>query len=237
MGGWNNYLRYVMKCNIIDTRLTEIIFDLDGTIIDSAPSILKTLEDVCYINSIVPKVAIDEQLIGGALKEVITKISGDADLEVVANLIDDFKYVYDNYNVQLTTAFDGIEEQLLIMKELGLNLHIATNKRLTPSEKILHKLDLYHFFDSIYAIDCGVNGYTNKSEMIGSLILNEKIRINNSCYIGDRDEDALAAGSNGLPFFYASWGYDHSRQHAEKYCVITSVDKIVESIRDFNIFQ
>lgn len=203
--------------------LTDVIFDFDGTIVDSAPAILATFQGVLDKHDLKSKIHLDNRLIGPPLAATIGKITGLEDPEEVSLLIEDFKKVYDDVGVAATKPYPAVVEQLKVLKEQGLRLHIATNKRMRPTMLILDQLGLSKHFDCIYAIDRVQPAYGTKSEMIAALMADANLEKLQSCYVGDRSEDAAAAEFNNLRFFLAAWGYrDYVTPHPNWVLIETS---------------
>ena len=216
----------------MSTRLTNVVFDLDGTIVDSAPAILKTFEGVLDKNGITSKVTLDERLIGPPLPVALAKITGIEDALIIDRLIKDFKLVYDDQGVAATCCYPKIEQQLALMHERGFRLHVATNKRLLPTQRILERLDLLQYFEEVYAIDRRTPSYPSKTEMIASLLSDARLPDGQSCYVGDRSEDAAAAKENGLPFFLATWGYSDFKSPQKEWRVISSPEILAQTLMD-----
>ena len=187
--------------------ITDIIFDLDGTLIDSAPSILECFKRVLESNHIEPIYALNSDLIGPPLTQTLSRLTGIHDSEHVSKLAEDFKKHYDFGGYQSTMSFMGVNELLQECSLLGFKLHIATNKRILPTTLILKHLGWTQHFKSIYALDSCSPSFANKATMLSALLDVEKIDKNLGVYVGDRAEDHESAIKNGLKFFGATWGY------------------------------
>lgn len=210
--------------------LTDVIFDFDGTIVDSAPAILATFQGVLDKHDLKSKIQLDNRLIGPPLAATIGKITGLVDPKEVSLLIEDFKKVYDDVGVAATKPYPAVVEQLEVLKEQGLRLHIATNKRMHPTMLILDRLGLSKHFDCIYAIDRVQPAYSTKSVMIAALLADANLVKIRSCYVGDRSEDAAAAEFNNLRFFLAAWGYrDYVTPH-HNWVLIETSNAMAETI-------
>jgi phosphoglycolate phosphatase len=218
----------------MSTRFTNVIFDLDGTLVDSAPAILTTFQGVLDKNGLTSKVTLDERLIGPPLPFALAKITGIEDASIIDGLINDFKSVYDDQGVAATRCYPEIEQQLAIMHARGLRLHVATNKRLLPTKRILERLDLLRYFKEVYAIDRRTPPYASKTEMMGSLLADAGLPHGQSCYVGDRSEDAAAAKVNGLPFFLATWGYSDFETPQKEWRVLSSPEIMADILMDFD---
>jgi Haloacid dehalogenase-like hydrolase len=122
------------------STLTDVIFDLDGTLVDSAPSILLCLAEALTSQAIAPIVPLSSQVIGPPLRETLRNISGCKDDKTIAAMATTFVEQYDLSGYRQTQSFAGVEAMLQNLKDAGLRLHIATNKRLKPTRLILSHL-------------------------------------------------------------------------------------------------
>lgn len=185
----------------------HVIFDLDGTLIDSAPAILASFRAAFAAAGREPAVAIDESIIGPPLAETLAHLSGTSEPAVIADLAQRFAAVYDTTGLLETAAYPGVGEMLRDLSARGQRLHIATNKRIHPTRKILAHLGWDGFFDNVYALDLFTPRLPDKAAMIARLLADRAIAAGSAVYVGDREEDGLSADANGLPFLAATWGY------------------------------
>lgn len=185
----------------------NLIFDLDGTLIDSAPSILACMGSVIAEAGYVPLVPLETSLIGPPLKVTLSRITGLREDASLLPLLDAFKDRYDNEALLSTRPFAGMDELLHELNGNGSRLHLATNKRMRPVLSILDLLGWRSRFASIYTQDRIPAGYASKAIMLEHLLRDERISRSDAVYIGDTQEDGMAAASNGLRFIAADWGY------------------------------
>ncbi len=185
----------------------HILFDLDGTLIDSAPAILASFAAAFAQTGMAPARRIDESVIGPPLPETLQLLSGSDDPALIARLADAFNASYDSTGYQATAAFAGVGELLAQLKAAGLSLAIATNKRIHPTRLILGHLGWTSHFAHIYALDLFTPRLPDKAAMIARLLTDQNIPRDQAIYIGDRSEDGESADANGLPFIAVTWGY------------------------------
>lgn len=185
----------------------EVIFDLDGTLIDSAASILTAFAAVLRRRGIEPVVPLTPALIGPPLRDTLTVLSGSDDHEVLASLGQAFKDYYDTEGYKGTRIFPGVEEMLSRLAAAGIALHIATNKREKPTLAILAHLGWKRLFKSVFSSDMSSKTFKNKAEMLHAQLREQAIASTSAAYVGDRAEDGHAADANGVPFYLAMWGY------------------------------
>lgn len=191
-----------------DALYTHVLFDLDGTLIDSAPSILAGFAAVLREHQLTPVRPLDESLIGPPLPETLMNLTGITDPERIPALVDTFKASYDTEGYRATRVYDGIAELLRSLHQQGVYLAIATNKRLQPTRQILEFLGWADYFQAVYALDMTTPRLPHKTAMLTALLSEQAIPRDRAVYIGDKPEDGHAATANGVPFIGVNWGYD-----------------------------
>lgn len=185
----------------------HILFDLDGTLIDSAPAIIASYRETFAASGREPVRLIDASIVGPPLTETLQMLSGSTDSALIDELAGHFKASYDSTGYLQTAAYGGVGNMLAQLARKGLRLAIATNKRLHPTQLILQHLGWSAYFDAVYALDMIQPRLPDKAAMIARLLADRKIPREEAVYIGDRAEDGESADANGLAFFAATWGY------------------------------
>jgi phosphoglycolate phosphatase len=167
-------------------KFQNIIFDFDGTLVDSAPAILVAFSRVFEQFDLEPAIPLDASLIGPPLDDILIKLSGSAEPEVVGQLATAFKIVYDTTTCLETLAFDGVDAMLKKLKSAGLRLFVATNKRLLPTEKIISHIGWDKgIFEAIYALDSFRPVKPNKSLLIAQLMNDFGLLTTDTVYVGN----------------------------------------------------
>jgi phosphoglycolate phosphatase len=186
----------------------SIIFDLDGTLIDSQESILNAIRAALYESGLEAKIPVTKELIGPPLIDTLSKIIEVKNKLILNAVANKFKLHYDAAGYRNSVVYPGIHHLLERLHNQGYVLYLATNKRLIPTKKIVNYLSWGSFFSAVYSIDLNAEKpFKNKGEMISALLRNELIDPNSAIYIGDRDEDYVAAKENCLPCILVGWGY------------------------------
>jgi phosphoglycolate phosphatase len=187
--------------------VNTVIFDLDGTLIDSAEAILSSLKAAFDEVGISPIQPLNSELVGPPLKDIITKLLPLSEIRALPNVEAAFKRHYDGTAYVYTQAFDGIPAVLEGLQSMNLKLYVATNKRSIPTKKIISLAGWDLFFSGIYSLDTFNPILPNKSQLLANMLHSLNISSKETVYIGDRTEDYDAAKHVGCSFVLAEWGY------------------------------
>jgi len=186
--------------------VNQLIFDLDGTLIDSADSIRGALAESCKINNIEPLMPISELAIGPPLDEMLKSIL-PGNLSYRHNLLKkSFVELYDQDFCMQGFLYPGVMDAL-VQASANANLFLVTNKRISPTVKILRHQNILQLFKGVIgcdSVDC--SGFS-KSKSIAHLIREHGLSKADCTYFGDTEGDAIACDEVGIDFIYIPWGY------------------------------
>lgn len=186
---------------------SHLLFDFDGTLIDSSAGILKSFEAALKKFGMSPTVPLEKSLIGPPLQEVLRRISDSADARQIERLTDAFKEDYDTDGYQKTSAYAGTDSALRKLHARGAKLLIVTNKRILPTKRILTHLGWDMLFAGVFALDSTDPPVKNKAALIRNMLERKVIAAEKAIMIGDTPDDYHAARDNGMNFAAVSWGY------------------------------
>ena len=197
-----------------------LLFDLDGTLADTAPDLMKAHNHVMNkfgyssksmdeIRNLVGRgaaVMIGRSIWGSARKE-LSKIS---DEKIKKDMTKEFIKFYENNLVVETQLLKGVENFLLWAKSNNISMGVCTNKQEHLAIELLKKINIYDFFEYI----AGGNTFdfckpdprhiTNMVEIMGG-------DIRKTIMIGDSENDADAAKSAGVPMILVEDGYTEKK--------------------------
>ena len=199
------------------SKFDNFIFDLDGTLVDTAPRILECLKEVLLSNDY--KKATQNcvsELIGPPLNMMFQSLLPHCKDEEVNELVTQFRTQYNKNPYQNTKSYANAKELLEKLSFSGKRLFVATNKPLVPTQKILD----YHFetkFDAIYASDSIPNIKLSKQDMLQKISSDYQLNNQNTLFIGDTNGDLLASRATSIPFAFVLFGYEpHSKDVSEQ---------------------
>jgi phosphoglycolate phosphatase len=188
----------------------DILFDLDGTLIDSSPGILASFARILAADGLRPAVPLAPSLIGPPLAVTLRQVSGldrPGDAARLARLVEAFKADYDTAGYRDTAVFPGVAAGLAQLAGSGARLFIVTNKRMVPTRRILEALGLARHFAGIHTRDETEPPAPSKAAVTARALARHGIDPPRAVFVGDSDEDAAAARENGLAFIHAAYGY------------------------------
>ena len=188
-----------------------VIFDLDGTIINSGPDLLDALNFVLHgkglqkINS-----SVIGNLVGGGAEAMIRKGYSFLNKKIFDNdiklMVKDFIDYYSKNCSNKTKIYSGTRATLSYLKKKNIIICLCTNKRETIAKKILEKLNLDHFFDFVIGSKEGVP-LKPDPYMLDYCMKKFSVKPNETTFVGDSDNDILPANNLGIYSVYVNYGY------------------------------
>ncbi len=197
--------------NIIASRFDTVVYDLDGTLIDSARDMQVAVSRVLADHGLPPVTEDDVRLFMGQGSKVTMhkafakygQTLDEADLSAVTR---EFVRYYEADPVGHTSAFAGVAEVVSCFARLGLKQGVCTNKFERPSRMILEHLKLMPPIADVAGADTFP---VRKPDPRHILMLVERMggSAGRAVMIGDSIHDVEAAHGAGLPAVLVSWGY------------------------------
>lgn len=188
------------------------IFDVDGTLADTAPAILQKLKKALVLNkAVINEERLNKDLIGPPLNEMIKILSPGADEKSIADIIAVFRS-YDAVPGTESPLFPGIKSLLKELRRQEKKCFIATNKPLVPTKKLLKDLEVIDFFDAVYCPDCQPQKRLHKAEMISEIIEKFALSPAHTVMVGDTVGDINAAKKAGCCALAVLWGYGKEQE-------------------------
>ncbi|WP_084418724.1 HAD hydrolase-like protein [Henriciella litoralis] len=194
-----------------DLKGWTIIFDLDGTLVDTAPDLHRALNH-CLVKAGYAEVPFDviDSLIGHGAKAMIVEglasqgiTLDEAEIEPVWSSFLDF---YRQHICDLSRPYDGVEKALQNLSERGAQFAVCTNKTQDLAIRVLDGLELSRWFEAVRGADAVAQKKPDGGHILETLDAAGG-HLEKSIMIGDSQTDERAARNAGLPFIFVSFGY------------------------------
>jgi phosphoglycolate phosphatase len=186
-----------------------LVFDLDGTLIDSAPDLCAALNQMLaergYPPLVLPQV---RQMIGDGVPTLVARAlaASGADPGEAAAALPRFAQFYEADAVRQTRPYPGVPETLMALRERGYRTAICTNKPQRATETVLSGLGLARLFDAVAGGDRFAVRKPDPGHLLGLIRLLDGDTAA-AAMIGDNENDAAAARAAGLPVILMRYGY------------------------------
>jgi pyrophosphatase PpaX len=201
-------------------RFPVVLFDLDGTVVDSGGIILASMRHATrtVLGREIPDEALMAAVGGPGLEAQMRDLGGEENLERLVS-------VYRAHNEPLhdrLELFAGMDDVLVALKEQGRKLGLVSAKRRTTVELAFAATEIAHLFDVVVG---GDETERQKPHADPLLLALERLDASpgDAVYVGDSPFDMAAAKSGGLYAIGVTWGGVHDR------ALLAGADEIVET--------
>ena len=210
-------------------RYPVVLFDLDGTVVDSGPIILASMRHAT--REVLGTEHTDDELmqaVGGPGLEAQLSVFGPDD-------VDELVRVYRAHNEPLhdtLEAFAGMEDVLVRLRAEGRRLGVVTAKRRSTVELAFASVPLGHLFETVVG---GDETEKHKPDPEPLLLAAERMGVDPSqaAYVGDSPFDVGAAKAAGMYAIAVTWGRIHDRsrlERAEPDAIVDSPEELLEHV-------
>ena len=201
---------------------TTVIFDLDGTLVDSAGDLVNSINAMLAILKIETFSSdIIHHWVGNGAKMLVERalsgqleIDNDLDEEYCAKALAIFLEHYKNNVCVDTRLYEGVAQTLNTLKERGYNLHIVTNKPLMFVEPILKTLAIDHCFDTVLGADSLAKKKPDPMPL-NHICKVHDVAIECCVMVGDSQNDILAANAIDMDSIAVTYGYNYGKDIRE----------------------
>ncbi len=192
--------------------IENVLFDLDGTLVDSLPGIQSTITET--LSELLPNEIVGDirQFIGPPVGQVFKKILGDIEKQTLDALVEDFRSKYDDHGWQKTIGYKGVKNTISDLSKSGLKSFVVTNKPILPTRLILQELGLISFFQDVVAPDSKEPNFKSKTDMAVHVIEKHGLDSKKTIIVGDSVDDGQVAQSLQIGFVAATYGYGDTVQ-------------------------
>jgi phosphoglycolate phosphatase len=211
---------------------SAVLFDLDGTIVDSAPGITSSLAYTFEAMGLaVPSPAKLLEWVGPPIMDSFRDLAGFDPLTSARALA-----IYREHYV-MTGVFDaelypGVPDVLRAIHDAGIPLSLATSKPESTATLILKHYDLAQYFDELTgASEDEVR--SAKADVVAEALRRLRLRgddLSRPVMIGDRSHDVHGAAAHDVPTIYVTWGYGAPEETAGTVAVVSTPDELLAEL-------
>jgi phosphoglycolate phosphatase len=209
-------IRYSYPLRFFEIRFamasqSTIVFDLDGTLVDTAPDLINALNFILDREGLAPvPLHAARNMIGAGARKLLERgleLEGrTVSLAELARLTDDFIAYYAEHIADASLPFDGLEAALDALAGSGYRLAVCTNKLEWLSKLLLDRLNL----SSRFAAICGADTFGVAKPDPGILrqtVVRAGGQLASAIMVGDAGTDIGVARRAGVPVIGVSFGY------------------------------
>ncbi len=195
-------------------RFNNVIFDVDGTLVDSSEGILNGYRYMFErIGKPVPADEILIKGIGPPMHEILVMFLKTEDEQQISEARAHFRKYYAEAGIFEAKLFEGVLDLLRTLKEKGARMMIVTNKSRPYAVSMLDKLGIGNYFEKMAAQELDKKA-VEKTDMLKRLIEENGLRHSESVMIGDTKGDIMAAKNNNITSIAVTHGYESKEELA-----------------------
>lgn len=196
-------------------NIQHIMFDFDGTLADTSEGIIHSMH-YAYDRLQLPHVPDEriQNIIGPPLEEMFSVLLHTEDEHYIRQAVIYFRERYAKEGVRELCLYPQVKETLPKIKEKGIELYVVTSKPEKFVYEICSEQGIGEYFTAVTGVSAEVRSLS-KAERMGKLMQEYGITKENGIMVGDRPEDAKAAGKNQTACIGVSYGFG-KREELEK---------------------
>lgn len=184
-----------------------LVLDLDGTLVDSVPDLLASLNRVMAARGL-PRFSAPQvtTMVGDGAAALVRRAMAARHLQASQADFEDFLLDYGAHPAVESRLFPGVMDTLSALRDAGWRLAVCTNKPEEPARALLQALDVLHFFDAVGGGDSFPSRKPDPAHLLATIAASGGDPAA-SVMVGDHHNDVRAAAGAGLPCIFAVWGY------------------------------
>ena len=192
----------------------SVLFDLDGTLVDTAPDLIRAHNHVMKKFGY-PTKSINElkNAVGKGAKAIMAKGNGKwewFDEKIKNEMTDEFLSFYKKNILHESTLLNGVKEFLTWCKNQNISMAVCTNKTEHLAIDLLKKIEIYDFFEYVSGHNTFEYCKPDPRHLLRTIEMIHGDK-NKSIMIGDSETDANAAKEAEIPMILLKYGYTEKR--------------------------
>jgi phosphoglycolate phosphatase len=205
------------------------LFDLDGTLVDTAPDLNRALNHALESHALMP---VDEALtrhwVGHGARALVVHALEHQDCpeQMIEPLVDTFIGYYEQHCAEFSRPYPAVVSTLTQLKGRGARLAVVTNKLTRLSTPLLAGLGLTRYFDVVVCGDTAERPKPAADPAVHACAA-LSLATTETLFVGDSETDVLSARAAGCPVVVVRDGYNHGIPAGE-----LGADAVIESFSD-----
>jgi phosphoglycolate phosphatase len=209
--------------------IDTVLFDLDGTLLDSAPLVGRILNDMRESTGRAPlPLSSYRQWISLGAADLVGNAM-EAEAQNVSTLVQEFRHRYRELPTPINTLFPGVTETVAALAASGVRLGICSNKPEHLCRKVLIETGLSDHFGCVVGGDTVSQSKPHRQPLDYALGVLEAAAPS-TIFVGDSTVDQRAAHAAQLPFVFFTGGYDDGVDVGAAYWCVDTVTQVFDIV-------
>ncbi len=212
-----------------------IIFDLDGTLVDSGIDITKALNYAIEPYGL-DKITVSQTtaMVGEGLSRLIEKMLGNQRADIIPDVLERFVRYYSGHLADFTLPYPGVQETLQQLS--GYRKVVVSNKREILSKRLLETLELSGYFDIILGSD-SVEEKKPSPKPVLQMLRRFSLRPEEAVIVGDSNYDIDSGKAAGVGTIAVSYGFRRPEFLGGADFLIDSMGELIKILEELNSVQ
>ncbi|HZU48443.1 MAG TPA: HAD-IA family hydrolase [Mycobacterium sp.] len=215
-----------------EARPQLVIFDLDGTLTDSADGIVSSFRHALrQVGAAVPDGDVAAWIVGPPMHHTLASMGLGEHTEAA---IAAYRADYSTRGWMVNSVFDGIEPLLADLRAAGVRLAVATSKAEPTAQRILARFGLDEHFEVVAG--ASVDGSrSSKTDVLAHALAQLQPLPQRVVMVGDRWHDVEGAAAHGIDTVVVGWGYGQADFTGHSAPAVTHVATVAELRRALGV--
>jgi phosphoglycolate phosphatase len=192
--------------------ISNIFFDLDGTLTDSKEGIVKCLHySMNKLGRPLPDTLEVNDFLGPSLRVTFKKLLGSDDKVLIEKAVSIYRERFSTVGLFENKVYPGIPEMLSVLHQNSRRLYVVTSKMKLYADRIIDHFQISPLFIGVFGSEWE-GRFDDKADLIKFLMSDLKLAAGETIMIGDRREDIAAGKANGIKTMGVTYGYGSQRE-------------------------
>lgn len=208
-------------------KYSAVIFDMDGTILDTLDDLADAMNYVLRLNNMPVRTTGEiRRFVGNGVRKLIERaVPEETAVSVKENVYGEFSSYYSKHCADRTKPYDGIKEMLFCVRNAGIKTAVVSNKD-DYAVQTLARVYFPALFDAVVGVREGIKKKP-APDTVFEVMTRLDVTKEQCVYIGDSEVDIETAQNAGIPCISVSWGFK-GRDFLEEHNALKIVDTISE---------